>query len=112
MASNLFDRPLFVKRKCFIQEIECLDDIFDFLEDWPEEKRDITCEAILEACRDAVAGRFPPDAVRDNFERFLKKNGMLAEIEDIRSSGNASATATSAECSAGGDPDIIVSGHH
>ncbi len=84
MAGNLFDRPLFVKRKYFIQEIECLDDTFDFLEDWPEEKRDITYEAILGACRDAVVGRFPPDAVRDNFERFLKKNGMLAEIENIR----------------------------
>ncbi|MEQ1406053.1 DUF982 domain-containing protein [Neorhizobium sp. Rsf11] len=98
MAGNLFDRPLFVKRKHFIQEIGCLDDIFDFLEDWPEEKRDITYETTLGACRDAVAGRFPPDVVRDNFERFLQKNGMLAEIEDIHSSGGASATATSAEC--------------
>ena len=31
MASHLFDRPLFVKRTHVIQEIGCLEDIFDFL---------------------------------------------------------------------------------
>ncbi|MFB9950913.1 DUF982 domain-containing protein [Rhizobium puerariae] len=82
MAGNLFDRPLFVKRKHFIQEMGCLDDIFDFLEDWPEEKRDIAFETILKACRDAAVGRFALDAVRDNFERFLRKNGMLAKTEE------------------------------
>lgn len=83
MAGHLFDRPLFVKRTHFIQEIGCLEDIFDFLEEWPEEKQDIAYETILRACRQAMAARFPLNAVRDNFERFLKKNGMLAKIEDI-----------------------------
>lgn len=42
MASHLFDRPLFVKRTHVIQEIGCLEDIFDFLDEWPEEKQDLT----------------------------------------------------------------------
>ncbi len=83
MTRDMFDRPLFVKKKHFIQEIGCLDDIFDFLEEWPEEKRGVAHDTMLRACRDAAVGKFPLDAVRDNFERFLRKNDMLASIEDI-----------------------------
>ncbi|MFB2564021.1 DUF982 domain-containing protein [Rhizobium sp. IMFF44] len=83
MIRYVFDRPLFVKRKHFIQEICCLDDIVDFLEEWPEEKRGVAHVVMLRACRDAVDGRFPLSAVRKNFERFLKKNDMLASIEEF-----------------------------
>ncbi|ASW09688.1 DUF982 domain-containing protein [Rhizobium sp. 11515TR] len=83
MTSHVFDRPLFVRRKHFIQEICCLDDIVDFLEEWPEEKRGAAHVVMLRACRDAVVGQFPLSAVRKNFERFLKKNDMLASIEEF-----------------------------
>ncbi|MDX3929454.1 MAG: DUF982 domain-containing protein [Shinella sp.] len=83
MTRDVFDRPLFGKKKHFIQEIGCLDDIFDFLEEWSEEKRGIAYETMLQACRDAAVGRFPLGAVRENFERFLKKNDMLVSIEEI-----------------------------
>ncbi|OEC96192.1 DUF982 domain-containing protein [Rhizobium sp. YK2] len=83
MTSHVFDRPLFVRGKHFIQEICCLDDIVDFLEEWPEEKRDVAHVVMLRACRDAVVGQFPLSAVRKNFELFLKKNDMLASIEEF-----------------------------
>ncbi len=82
MTSHVFGRPLFVRGKHFIQEICCLDDIVDFLEEWPEEKRDVAHVVMLRACRDAV-GQFPLSAVRKNFERFLRKNDMLASIEEF-----------------------------
>lgn len=83
MAMDVFDSPLFVKRKHFIQKIGCLDDIFDFLEEWPEEKRGVAHDVMLRACRDAAVRQFPLGAVRENFERFLKKNDMLASLEEV-----------------------------
>jgi nucleotidyltransferase/DNA polymerase involved in DNA repair len=43
----------------------------------------ITRSRTVGVARQAMAARFPLNAARDNFERFLKKNGMLAKIEDI-----------------------------
>lgn len=83
MTGLLFDRPLFVKTRRFIQEIGCLDDIFDFLEEGPEDKRDLAHETMSKRCQDAAVGRLPLSALRDNFKRFLKKNGLLAEVEDV-----------------------------
>lgn len=83
MTGSLFSRPLFVQRQHFVQEVGCLDDIFDLLEEWPADKRDVAYETMLRACRDAAVGRFPLGAVRDNFRRFLKKDGLLVEIESV-----------------------------
>ncbi len=83
MTKDVFNCPLFVMREHFIQEIGCLDEIFDFLEEWPEEKRGVAYDMLLRACRDAAVGRFPLGAVRENFERFLRKNNMLVFVEDM-----------------------------
>lgn len=83
MATTHFDRPLFVQRVHFIDEIASLEDAFDLLEAWPAEKRGLAHETLMKACHEAANGRFPVAAIRENLARFLRKAGVLAEIEDV-----------------------------
>ncbi|AHF82897.1 hypothetical protein RLEG3_14195 [Rhizobium leguminosarum bv. trifolii WSM1689] len=83
MALDIFEHPIYAQRKYFVQEIAGLDDVFDFLDEWPQEKRDITYEVMLDACRKAANRQLPASVVAANFSRFLKKHGKLAEIEDV-----------------------------
>jgi hypothetical protein len=88
MAINLFEHPLFVRRKHYIEEVAGLDDAFDLLESWPLDQRGLPHETLLRACHEAANGRFPLAAVRSNLERFLRKAGMLATIEDVPNFAN------------------------
>ncbi|WP_261332517.1 hypothetical protein [Rhizobium leguminosarum] len=36
-----------------------LDDVFDFLDEWPQEKRDVTYEVMLDVCRKAANRQLP-----------------------------------------------------
>jgi hypothetical protein len=83
MATTLFDKPLFVKRSAYIQELASLEEAFDFLEDWPEEKQCDAYHVLLKACRMAAEGIFPLTAIRENIRRFLLKERMLANIEEV-----------------------------
>jgi hypothetical protein len=83
MAHAAFGRPLFMKRKHFIQEISSLDDVFDALDEWPEDQRGLAYETVEDACRRAAVGLFPVEALRENFKRFLLKAGVLVEIEEV-----------------------------
>ena len=80
MSSARFD-PVLLHRKHFIDEITCLDEILDFLDEWPEDKRGLAYDTLLKACRDTASGRFPLSATRENFRRFLKMSGVLANVE-------------------------------
>ncbi|TCQ99349.1 uncharacterized protein DUF982 [Neorhizobium sp. JUb45] len=79
----LFDKPIYAQRRYFVQEITGLDDVFDFLDEWPQEKRNLAYETLIRYCREAANGRWPINAVRENFCVFLKQNGRLAELEDV-----------------------------
>lgn len=83
MANTLFDSPLFVKKSRYVQELGSLEDVFDLLDDWPEEKRGDTYEVLLKACRMAAQGIFPLPAIRENVRRFLMKHGVLANIDEV-----------------------------
>jgi circadian clock protein KaiC len=83
MANTLFDKPLFVKRSRYIQELGSLEDVFDLLDDWPDEKRDATYEVLEKACRMAAQGIFPLSAIRENVRRFLIKQKSLANIDEV-----------------------------
>lgn len=85
MAPSFFDRAAYVRGKNFVEEIACLEDVFDFLDEWPEERRDLAYHTLFGACRKAANGSFPLEAIRENFERFLKKTGLLVEIEKVPS---------------------------
>ena len=85
MAFETFDSPIYAQQKHFIQEIARLDDVFDFLDEWPQDSRDIVYEVIVDACRKAASGQLPAQAVAENFRRFLKKHRMLADVKDVPS---------------------------
>ncbi|OWV70770.1 hypothetical protein ATY77_14395 [Rhizobium sp. R634] len=76
MSEARFD-PVFLHRNHLIDQITCLDEIFDVLDEWPEEKRGLAYDTLLKACRDTASGRFPLSAARENFRRFLKMSGVL-----------------------------------
>ncbi|AHG45313.1 hypothetical protein RLEG12_19695 [Rhizobium leguminosarum bv. trifolii CB782] len=80
MSETRFD-PVLLHRQHFIAEITCLDEIIDFLDEWPEDKRGLAYDTLLKACRDTASGRFPLSAARENFRRFLKMSGVLAKVE-------------------------------
>ncbi|MBY2924889.1 DUF982 domain-containing protein [Rhizobium leguminosarum] len=80
MSSTRFD-PILLHRQHIIDEVTCLDEIFDVLDGWPEDKRGLAYDTLLKACRDAANGRFPLSAARENFRRFLKMAGVLAKVE-------------------------------
>lgn len=83
MSFALFDKPIYAQRRYFVQEITGLDDVFDFLDEWPQAKRNLAYETLLRYCREAAAGHWPIDAVRENFRVFLKQIGKLADLEDV-----------------------------
>ena len=83
MANTLFDKPLFVKRSSYIQELGSLEDVFDLLDEWPDEERDATYEVLAKACRMAAQGIFPLSAIRENLRRFLIKKKLLANIDEV-----------------------------
>lgn len=85
MALETFDHPIYAQHRHFIQEITGLDDVFDFLEEWPQDSRDIVYEVIVDACRKAASGQLPVQAVAENFRRFLKKHNMLADVKEVPS---------------------------
>jgi hypothetical protein len=77
----VFEKSLYAQRRYFVQEITGLDDVFGFLDEWPLEKRDLAYETLTRYCREAAGGRWPISAVRENFQRFLKRHGKLASVE-------------------------------
>lgn len=83
MATTLFDKPLFVKRDRYIQELGSLEDAFDFLDEWPVDKRGDSYEVLMKACRFAAQGVFPLSAIRENIRRFLIKERVLANVEEV-----------------------------
>jgi hypothetical protein len=83
MANTLFDAPLFLKKQHYIQELASLEDVFDLIDDWPENERDDTYEVVAKACSLTAQGIFPLAALRENVRRFLLKRHMLANIEEV-----------------------------
>ncbi|UVK35545.1 DUF982 domain-containing protein (plasmid) [Mesorhizobium sp. AR10] len=80
MNSEAFSSPLFVKRAAYIvQEIASLADAVDFLNEWPEDRRDLVHEAALRACYDAYDGRKPVSAARNAFFGFAKRVAILED---------------------------------
>lgn len=39
MSFALFDKPIYAQRRYFVQEITGLDDVFGFLDEWPQAKQ-------------------------------------------------------------------------
>jgi hypothetical protein len=60
MKDRLFVQPVFVKVNAYIsREIASLMDALDYLEEWPEERRDLMHETVVQAGYDVFEGRKP-----------------------------------------------------
>ena len=80
MISKLFDRPVYLKEaKDLVREIAALEDAIDFLEDWPERKRDLLHEVTLKTLYMAHDGHKPLSVARDAIRAFGKKKGILVK---------------------------------
>lgn len=90
MALMLFDQPIYLKRTNHIEEITCVEDALDFLEEWPLERRNLIYEVTLKALRGALTRNFPLSSAHETFKRFVKKADLLCSIEDVPAIGNRS----------------------
>jgi hypothetical protein len=80
MKAEAFSSPIFVKRGTYIvQEIASLADAVDFLDEWPEDRRDLMHETALRVCYDAYEGRKPINVARDAFCGFARRVGILED---------------------------------
>lgn len=84
MNDQLFDHPVFVREgKALIREIASVGDAIDFLEDWPDHRRDLAHETLLKACSAVMAGEKPVHAVERGIRRFAKRAGILEDAISV-----------------------------
>lgn len=79
MGDRTFDRPVLVKDGQFIQEIGSLEDAFDFLDEWPRERRGPIFETAFRACQRAYDGQISLSVARDAVAGFARSVKMLQE---------------------------------
>ncbi|CDX35045.1 DUF982 domain-containing protein [Mesorhizobium sp. ORS 3428] len=80
MKAQAFGSPIFVKCAAYVvQEITNLEDAIDFLDEWPEDRRDLIHETALKACCDAYDGNKPLSAARAAFYGFAKRAAILED---------------------------------
>lgn len=79
MSDRTFDRPVLVKNGQFIQEIGCLEDAFDFFDEWPRERRGPIFDTAYRACQRAYDGQISPSIARDAFAGFARSAKILQE---------------------------------
>jgi len=85
MDSKTFDKPVYLKAgKYVIREIGSVHDAIDFLEEWPDGKRDMLHEAALRTCLMAHDGLKPLKAARDAMRAFGKKKGILEKAPAVQ----------------------------
>ncbi len=84
MNATAFSSPIFVKNGAYmVQEIADLGDAIDFLEEWPEDRRNLIHETALRACYQAHGGLKPISVARDAFLGFAKRAGILEDSEAV-----------------------------
>jgi hypothetical protein len=84
MNDTAFSSPVFVKNGAYmVQEIADLGDAIDFLEEWPEDRRNLIHETALRACYQAHGGLKPMSVARDAFVGFAKRAGILEDPEAV-----------------------------
>jgi len=81
MSERTFDNPVFVRAaEGLIQEIACLDDALDFLDEWPEHRRGVIYETAKRACHRAFDGFVPLKVARDAFAGFARSVKILEDV--------------------------------
>jgi hypothetical protein len=81
MSERTFDRPVFVRAaEGLIQEIACLEDVFDFLDEWPAHRRGVIYDTAKRACHRAFDGHVPLKVARDAFAGFARSARILEDV--------------------------------
>ncbi|MBZ9799009.1 DUF982 domain-containing protein [Mesorhizobium sp. ES1-4] len=81
MNDKAFDRPVLVRNGHFmIEEISCLEDAFEFLHKWPQERRGPIFETAVRACQRAYDGDAPVPLARDAFAGFARSAKILEDV--------------------------------
>lgn len=82
MKDDLFGTPVFAKAgKYSIQEIGCVMDAIEFMEEWPVHRRSVIHGTALSACYAACDGRKPVETARKAFEIWARREGILSGME-------------------------------
>lgn len=78
VGDRLFDSPVFVRDGYYlVQEIAGVEDAIDFLQEWPENDRDVIYETTWRTCCDAHNGFKPISVAHNALEVFAKKRNIL-----------------------------------
>ncbi len=81
MNDRIFDNPVFVKAaEGLVQEIACLEDAFDFLDEWPRHRRGVIFETAKRACQRAFDRQVPLTVARDAFAGFARSAKILEDV--------------------------------
>ena len=81
MNDRTFDRPVLVKNGQFlIEEIGCLADAFEFLGEWPKNRRGPIYDTAFRACQRANDGHIPLSVARDAFAGFARSAKILEDV--------------------------------
>ncbi|GLS33112.1 Protein of unknown function [Mesorhizobium albiziae] len=84
MNATTFSSPVLVKDGNYIvREIVSVDGAIDFLEEWPESRRDLIHETALKACYDAHDGHKPVSVARNAFIGFGKRASILEDPASV-----------------------------
>ncbi|RWX71306.1 DUF982 domain-containing protein [Mesorhizobium sp. M4B.F.Ca.ET.089.01.1.1] len=81
MSERTFESPVFVRAaEGLIREIACLEDAFDFLNEWPSHRRGVIYETAKRACCRALDGSVPLKVARDAFAGFARSVKVLEHV--------------------------------
>lgn len=81
MNDRTFDNPVFVRaEEGLVQEIACLEDAFDFLDEWPRHRRGVIFETAKRACQRAFDRQLPLTVARDAFAGFARSAKILEDV--------------------------------
>jgi len=81
MSDRTFNSPVFVRvAEGLVQEIEGLEDAFDFLHKWPRHRRGAIYETAKRACQRAFDGCIPSTVARDAFAGFAQSAKILEDV--------------------------------
>ena len=82
MNDRRFNHPVFVKDgRMIVQEITCLDDALDFLDEWPSNRRGPIFDTARRACHRAFDELLPPSVAREAFAAWARSAHILEDAE-------------------------------
>jgi hypothetical protein len=68
-----------------LSKITGLDDVFDFLNEWPQDKRNVAYDILSRYCHEAAGGRWPISAVRMRIGRQSRIDVSIEADDDLMS---------------------------